>query len=200
MGHVVVVRGDAIDHDRVFAVLRGHFDAQLHVGAVVLVREHFADVVQQPAPLGEVRVELELRGHHSGEPGHFLRMVEDVLPVGRAVLHPPHQLDHLRVHPLDARVVDRPLPRLGDRRRDFVACFLHHFLDAARVDAPVGDQALQRQPPDFPPYRVEAGDHDGVGGVVDDDVHAGRRLERADVAALAADDPALHLIRWQHHG
>ena len=38
---------------------------------------------------------------------------------------------------------------------------------------------------------------DRLGGVVDDQVDAGRLLERADVAALAADDPALHLVAGQ---
>ena len=35
---------------------------------------------------------------------------------------------------------------------------------------------------------------DGLGRVVDDQVDAGRLLEGPDVAALAADDPALHLV------
>ena len=41
---------------------------------------------------------------------------------------------------------------------------------------------------------VEARQDHGLRGVVDDQVDAGRLLERADVAALAADDPALHLV------
>ena len=45
--------------------------------------------------------------------------------------------------------------------------------------------------------RVEAGQQHRLGGVVDDQVDAGHRLERADVAALAADDPALHLVAGQ---
>ena len=41
---------------------------------------------------------------------------------------------------------------------------------------------------------------DRVGGVVDDEVDAGRLLERPDVASLAPDDAALHLVRWDGHG
>ena len=37
------------------------------------------------------------------------------------------------------------------------------------------------------------------GGVVDDHVDAGRGLERADVAALAADQPALQIVGRQRH-
>ena len=67
----------------------------------------------------------------------------------------------------------------------------------AGVDAAVSNQLLQRNPGDFPPDGVKAGEGDGLGGVVDDQVDAGQRLEGADVAALPADDPALHLVARQ---
>ncbi len=44
---------------------------------------------------------------------------------------------------------------------------------------------------------VEARQDDGLGRVVDDQVHPGDGLERADVPALAADDPALHVLARQ---
>ena len=50
------------------------------------------------------------------------------------------------------------------------------------------------EPGDLAANHVEAADDDHAGRVVDDHVDAGRLLERADVAALAADDPALHLV------
>ena len=48
-------------------------------------------------------------------------------------------------------------------------------------------------------HGIEAGDDDRLGSIVDDDVYAGEGLEGADVAALAADDAALHLVRGQAH-
>ena len=62
------------------------------------------------------------------------------------------------------------------------------------MDSTVGDEAFERQPPDFTADRLEARHHHGVGRVVDDDVDARRCLERTDVAALAADDAAFHLV------
>ena len=56
---------------------------------------------------------------------------------------------------------------------------------------PSATSAEIAEPRDLAPHRVEARDRDRLGGVVDDHVDAGRRLERADVAALAADQPAL---------
>ena len=67
------------------------------------------------------------------------------------------------------------------------------------MDAAVGDQALHGDAGDLAPHRVEARQGDGLGGIVDDEIHAGQRLDGADVSALAADDTALHLIVGQRH-
>ena len=71
---------------------------------------------------------------------------------------------------------------------------LEHLLDARRVDAAVGDERLERDAADLAAHRVEAGEDDRLGRVVDDEVDAGHLLEGADVAALAADDAALHVV------
>ena len=104
------------------------------------------------------------------------------------------------MQPVHARVVRRLFARLDDLRIDLLARPVHHFLDAPGVNAPVGDELLQRQPCHLAADRIEAGDHDGVRGVVDDDVHSGGQLERADVPAFATDDPALHLVVRERHG
>ena len=59
---------------------------------------------------------------------------------------------------------------------------------------PSSISSLQRQLRDLAPDAVERREHDRLGRVVDDHVDAGQVLERADVAALAADDPALHVV------
>ncbi len=66
-----------------------------------------------------------------------------------------------------------------------------------RVDPPVQDELLHRTPGDLAPDRVEAGDRHRFRRIVDDHVDAGGLLEGADVAAVAADDAALHLVRRQ---
>jgi hypothetical protein len=63
-----------------------------------------------------------------------------------------------------------------------------------QVDAAVGDQLADGQSADLAPDRVEAGDGDRLRGVVDDEVDPGGRLEGADVAALASDEPPLHVV------
>ncbi len=73
------------------------------------------------------------------------------------------------------------------------------LLDPGRVDAPVLEQPLQREPGDLASHAVEAREQHRPGGVVDDEVDAREGLERAYVAALAADDAALQLIRLELH-
>ncbi len=62
------------------------------------------------------------------------------------------------------------------------------------MDPAVADELHQRHARHLATHRVESGQHDRLGGVVDDEVDAGGLLERPDVAALTADDPALHLL------
>jgi hypothetical protein len=52
---------------------------------------------------------------------------------------------------------------------------------------------------DLATQRVERRERDGLRRLVDDEVHAGRGLQGADVASLLADDPALHLLRGDRH-
>ena len=94
-------------------------------------------------------------------------------------------------------VLARLLAFMLDLLSQLVAGFDHHLLDAGRVDAPVAEEALQGRPGDLATHRVEGAQHDRLGGVVDDDVDAGRRFQRADIAALAPDDAALELVRRQ---
>ena len=59
---------------------------------------------------------------------------------------------------------------------------------------PSCEQLLERQPGDLAAHAVEAREDDRAGRVVDDEVDPGELLQGADVASLAADDPALHVV------
>jgi hypothetical protein len=96
-----------------------------------------------------------------------------------------------------ADVEDGFLPRLSDLDLDLALGTLVHLLDPRGMDAAVGHELLEREPADLAANRIEARKQHRFGGVVDDDVDPGRGLERADVAALATDDPALHVVGRQ---
>ena len=194
-----MMRRDAIHHQWILAVLRGHLHAQLYVRALVLVREHLAHVVQQRAALGHCHIQPELGRHDAGKVGHLLRMLQNVLPVARAPLHAPDELDELRMQSVHTRIVCRLFAGLDDGRVDFLLRLVDDFLDAARMDPAVGHQFLQRQPCHLAPDGIEARHHHRVGRVVNDHVHSRGELEGADVPPFAADDATLHLIVRQRH-
>ena len=86
---------------------------------------------------------------------------------------------------------------LAHRFVGFVLDLLDDLFDPRRMDAAVGDQPLDRLLGDLAAVRIEAGQDDRAGRVVDDQIDAGRELERADVAAFAADDAALEVVARQ---
>ena len=89
------------------------------------------------------------------------------------------------------------LPFLSDLLPQLRAHLLDDLFDARRVDAAVGDQFLQGDARHLAAQRLEGGDDDGLRRVVDDQVHARRRLQCADVAPLAADDAPLQIVGRQ---
>ncbi len=195
--HLVVVRLDGVHDVLRLAVPAGDFGADQRVAALDLVGQGLADVVQQGAPAQQRGVQAELAGHDAGDVRGLDQVPEHVLPVGGAVAEPAEQRHELRVHVRDAELGEGVLPGPDAQLLDVRLAPLVRLLDPLRVDAAVEDQPLQGQPADLAPHRVEAGQQDRLRRVVDDQVDPGDRLEGADVAALAADDPALHVIARQ---
>ena len=62
------------------------------------------------------------------------------------------------------------------------------------MDATVLNQFDQRLLGRFASHAVERRDHHDTGRIIDDDIDAGRLLECANVATLATDDAAFHLV------
>jgi hypothetical protein len=96
---------------------------------------------------------------------------------------------------------DRLLARLDDVILDLGLRLIVGVLDPCRVNPAVLDQLLERELRHLAPDPVEGREDDGLRRVVDDEIDAGEVLEGADIAALAADDAALHVVRGQlDHG
>ena len=95
---------------------------------------------------------------------------------------------------LDVRFDERVLAVLDDAVLDVVADLFGQLFDTCRVDSAVVQELLQGLACDCSTDGVEAGNDHDAGRIVDDDVDTGRRFEGTDVAALSADDPALHVI------
>ena len=162
--------------------------------ALDLVVDGLADVVEQAAGLGDLDVGADLGRDDRREAARLDHVVEDVLAVARPVLEPAEELDQLRRQARDAALVGGGLAGLADDQVDLGAGLADDLLDPAGVDPAVADQLRQGHPGDLAADRVEARQDDRLGRVVDDQVDPGRLLEGPDVATLAADDPALHLV------
>ena len=164
------------------------------MAALDLVIDGLAEVVQKAGPLDGDGVEPELGGHDRGQIGHFERMVQHVLAERGAIAQTSQGVDELRVEIVDARIERGLLAGLVHPLVHQLDGLVVHLLDARGMDAPVGDEVLHGDAADLAAHRVEAGDGDALRRVVDDEVRAGQLLERADVAALAADDAALQIV------
>ena len=124
-------------------------------------------------------------------------VLEHVLTVARTVMQAAEQLHQLGVQAAHAGLEHRALTLGLDDGVHLAAGLGDHLLDVGGMDAAVGDQFFERQTCDLAAHRLEAGDGDGLGRIVDDEVDARERFNGADVAALAADDASLHLVIGQ---
>ena len=103
------------------------------------------------------------------------------------------------MQPEDAHFEHGVLARSFDLLIDLFGDLFHRLLNAGGVDAAVRDEALEREAGDLPSDGVEARKDDDFGRIVDDEFDAGRVLDGADVAPLAADDARLHVVVGQRH-
>ena len=77
---------------------------------------------------------------------------------------------------MHAGIERRLLPGLLDPLIDLAPCFVYHFLNAGRMNAPVGDELLQSDAGHFSAHRIKAGQNDRFRRIVDDEIHSGQSL------------------------
>src|SRR5882672_9912055 len=121
-------------------------------------------------------------------------MIEHVLGETVAEAEAAEGLDDFRMDWSGTGSEHRLFTVADDGLVHFLTHFGDDFFDARRMDAPIKDEALHGFAGDLAPHRVEAGEDDGVGRVIDKDRDTRGRFEGADVAAFAADDAALQIL------
>src|SRR5829696_8036969 len=137
MRDIIMVSSDAVDNEWMLAVTRRYFDTKLHVRAFMLVREHFPHVVQQRSATRHRDIESELRGHDSGKPRNFLRVMQDVLPVARPPSHAADELDDLLMQAVNSAGIRGTLASVDDSRIHLFARFSDDFLDTTGMNATI---------------------------------------------------------------
>ena len=185
---------DPVDHRLGEAVALQQLATDDRVRPLDLVVDRFPDVVQEAGTLHGLLVVSGLRREHPRDVGDLDRVAENVLSERRAEVEPAEVLHEVRMECPDANLVDRGLAGFLHRLVDLGPRAPDRFLDARRMDPAVDQEALEGPLRDLAPDRVETRDDHGLRRVVDDDVDPGEGLQRADVAALSADDPALHVV------
>src|ERR1017187_1547916 len=195
--HLLVVGRDRVDDDRGLAVALYEFGAYRRMASLHLPGDRLADVVEEAGPLGQVGIQADLARDQRGEERRLDRVVEHVLVVGETVPELPEKLYDLRVKAVDVEPADGVLAGLGRGEIDLVLGPLHVLLDACRMDPPVLDQRLEGIPGDFAAHGIKRREEDKLGRLVDQQRDSRRGLEGLYVAALPADEPALHLLARQ---
>ena len=146
-----------------FAVLAQEIDAELEVRPLHLAVDGLADVVKERRAHRDVRVEADFPGHDAGQPRHFGRVRQDVLPVAGAELQASHQPEDLGVEIVQAELEGDRAALLAHLLVGFVLDLLDDLFDARRMNAAVGDQLLDRLLRDLAPIRIEARQDDRAG-------------------------------------
>src|ERR1051325_6172612 len=159
-----------------------------------------AEVMEEAGAFGGEEVEAEFGGHEGHEVGNFDGMVEHILGEAVAESEPAEDFDNLDIHGRQADALDGVFAGAEDALGHLLADLGHDLFDAGRMNAAVEDEPFHRFAADLAFDGVEAGEHDGVGGVVDEDGDAGGIFKGTDVAALAADDAALEFLVGQGDG
>ncbi len=195
---------DGVHDVRVLPVPAREVGAYERMRPLVLMGHGLSQIVEEGRALAERDVETELSGDESREVAALDEVREHVLTVRRAVVQRTDYRYELGVEVADADAVQGFTGGGFDALVDGDPAALERLFDPLGVDAPVGDQLLQRDPGSLTSHGVERGEQDASWGVVDQHVDARHLLERADVAALSADDAALHVLRREvdrgHHG
>ena len=188
---------DGVEDILFLLVLAAELHAQIDMGALELVVQGLADIVEQAGPLGSIHVQAQLRGHEAGNVADLDGVLEDILAIAGAVVETAQHLLDLRVEAADAGLQGGALAFALDDGVHLAAGLLHHLLNVGGVDAAVGNELLQGNPGHLTADGLKAGDRNGLRGVIDDEIHTGESLNGADIAAFTADDTALHLVIGQ---
>ena len=197
---LVVMRLNGVHDVGVLAVPTGKVGTDLGMGSLGLVGECLADVVQEGGPATHLHVQAELGREQGSDVAALDEVSQHVLPVRRPVLQGSQNGQQARGEIGDPHLDQSVLGRANAQLFHPALAALVDLFDPGGVNPSVGDQLGQCDPGRLPAHRVEARQQHAFGGVVDQHVDAGDLLEGPDVAALTADDPALHLIARQRNG
>ena len=189
-----MVSTDGIADVRLFLALLSKLGTIESMGHLGIFIRHFTDVMQQAGTLGLLGVETQFGSHHGTQVGRFARVLQEVLTVGRTVLHLTDDAEQFRVQAMYTQIDGRTLTRLHDFLLYLPLHLGHHLLDAGWMNTSVGHELMECQSAYLTTYGVEGRDDDSLRRVVHDNLHTRSSLQRTDVASLASNDTSLDVV------
>ncbi len=150
--------------------------------------------MQQSGCPGYVHVGSDLRGQCRRQLRDLQAMANHILPVAKTILETPQQSDDLRVQPNNPRLKRNLLPFSLNIGLHLLLCLLYHFLNTAGVDSTISNELFQRNSGNLTPHWVEARETHRFGGIIDNQVSPGSRLQRSYVASLPTNKPAFYIV------
>ena len=192
--HFIVVRTDRIANIRFLLVLLSNFGTVDGVREFGFLIGHLTYVVEQAGTLCLLGVQSEFGRHDAAKIGCFARVLEQILPIRRAVLHFTDNANQFGVQTVDTEVNRRTLTRFDHFFVDLLFHLAHHFFDAGGVNTAVRNQVVECQTRHFATNGVESADNNSFGGVIDNDFYAGRRFQGTNVSSFAANNATFHVV------
>ena len=189
-----MVGTNGVEDIRSLSRLFGQLHAQQCVWQFAFLVAHLANVVQQSCPFCGFGVQSELCSHCGAEVGYLAAVLQEVLSIAGAVLHPADHADQRIGHVRYAQVNDRTLASLQNLFFDLLRGLGHDFFNARGVDAAIRDELVKAEPRDLSSHGVEAADDDGFGGVIHNELNASGCFQSPDVSTLTANNAAFDVV------
>ena len=188
------MRSDDIDDFLGLTILAREIGADRHMRSLYLMADRLTDVVQESAAFGKHDVAFEFRRHEPREMRDLDGVRKNVLPVARTVAHPSEQTHELRVNAVDACLERRLFARFLDALVNFAPRLLDHLLNARGMNPPVLNEFFKRNARNLAAHGVKSREDDRLGRIVNDEIDARERFNRANISSLTPNDAPLHLI------
>ena len=188
------MRQNSVDNKLGLAELLSDFAADFHVRAFHLMVNCLADIMQQTCTLSKHNVYAQLRSHHACQVCNLNRVVQHILTIAGAIFQTAQKLNQLRMQAMHANRKGCLLASLLNLLLNLFLSLLDHFFNTGRMNTTVVNQLFQSNAGNLAAHRIKAGNNNCLRSIVDNQVNAGQSFQSADIATLATDNAALHLI------
>ena len=140
---LAMMRGHRIDHIFSFIVFPEDIGADRGMSSFNLVVNGFADIVEKTNSPSFLLIQSEFRGNRPHERGSLNRVLQNILGKAETEMKSSKQRQKSLRHPLNGSIKNSFLAIFKELLVNFLADFLDEFLNAGRMNTPIGDQLFE---------------------------------------------------------